>query len=533
MGDLRILNCTVSICMLSIKRRTSPIVIDLRLRCKWQKKSLDEGSKKDNMFFNVADSPHVSTNLVFWSGPVDEDCRLKLEGRRIKVKAAGSIHSVRSLQCFGSCVLRISCAKGDEPFRNRSGIPAKCGGHAKCEHNKRTCNSAVVMVDLSKLKYIFIFNMVATSILILATIVFQFGHLKLTGPQVNFIKHINRRDRFGTEIFKSKSLQDEVVMDLPKDQSRVNVTNYLSAFTRKKPQCPGASCTQEERFAKLRQMCDRYPELSMTFKPNAAETYSRMLVNEKHNVMYCALPKAGSTTINNLFYYSITGKLPEDDIHCMDCWRKAGMEYLHRYSHAARRKMLNTFYKVLVVRHPLDRMVSCWNGKFVHHNGNGNPWKMHFPRMVKLLRKIQINSSLEPDLRMNPTFEEFAKYIVHLNTLGLKDDQHWRPHYRMCHPCSLDYDLIIKLDTIGDDLKPLMRKLNLTDSNFPSLNVRRDIGTHAAFQRTLPEYRQLLADDIEKLRNMFRYDMELFNYHWDDENFEASCGRACDPSDCC
>ncbi|ELU08415.1 hypothetical protein CAPTEDRAFT_190916 [Capitella teleta] len=73
-----------------------------------------------------------------------------------------------------------------------------------------------------------------------------------------------------------------------------------------------------------------------------------------------------------------------------------------------------------------------------------------------------------------PILGEFAKFIVHVNQNGGSGKkEHWRPNNRMCHPLNVSYDFIIKLETLEDNSKHLMKNLKMEHSRFPLLNVRR------------------------------------------------------------
>ena len=50
------------------------------------------------------------------------------------------------------------------------------------------------------------------------------------------------------------------------------------------------------------------------------------------------------------------------------------LTFINIYSKAEQKTILDTFYKFIVVRHPLDRLYSTFNGKFIH---GGDPTKMY------------------------------------------------------------------------------------------------------------------------------------------------------------
>lgn len=41
---------------------------------------------------------------------------------------------------------------------------------------------------------------------------------------------------------------------------------------------------------------------------------------------------------------------------------------------------------------------------------------------------------------VGPTFSEFAQFVVATR----RDDEHWRPYYKHCATCFIDYDVVLK-----------------------------------------------------------------------------------------
>lgn len=47
---------------------------------------------------------------------------------------------------------------------------------------------------------------------------------------------------------------------------------------------------------------------------------------------------------------------------------------------------------------------------------------------------------------IEPTFNEFAQYLIHTDLASYGDD-HWMPYYLFCTPCVLDYDIVAKVSS--------------------------------------------------------------------------------------
>jgi Sulfotransferase family len=64
----------------------------------------------------------------------------------------------------------------------------------------------------------------------------------------------------------------------------------------------------------------------------------------------------------------------------------------------------------------------------------------------------QLVGTAEEQLQLSrrPTFGEFAAYLVRERVENY--DNHWLPYWLHCHACSLEYDVIAKMETFEDDM---------------------------------------------------------------------------------
>ncbi|ELT90319.1 hypothetical protein CAPTEDRAFT_101291 [Capitella teleta] len=295
--------------------------------------------------------------------------------------------------------------------------------------------------------------------------------------------------------------------------------------------CTNRICSQKQRFQLLRSHCEKNPQLKDSYDEEDSHTYYRLLVDDKHKLLYCALPKAASTTFYNMFYYSYTGKFLED-IHCRQCWEDQGI--LSHFSKSERDKRLRDYYKIMVVRHPLDRLISCWNGKFTRQYRHPT-WLQNGPRMIEMFRELQGNTTLKEEIKKGASFNEFVRYANYLEaTEGEDHNRHWRPHHRLCHPCSIEYDLIVKVETMQEDSKAVLYKLGLNQSEFPLINARRTGESETLnLEKTLMEYADIGDEDMRRIHEIYDHDMQLSGYEWDGDEYRARCGAPCNQNGCC
>lgn len=317
------------------------------------------------------------------------------------------------------------------------------------------------------------------------------------------------------------------------DEEAESYDEIAEEYTAPPGGCHSRVCSQEERFQQLKNGCEAHPELREIYNEEDAQTYFRLLVDDKHKVLYCALPKAASTTFYNMFYYSVTGRHLED-IHCRPCWEKEGLIFMDRFPKPERDRRLKEYYKIMVVRHPMDRLISCWNGKFTSPHKHAT-WRHNGPRMIEMFRTIPTNSTLQQEIRKGASFPEFIQYVNYLEKNSPEvHNQHWNVHYRLCHPCSINYDLIVKVETMQQDSKFLLERLKLNGSEFPLINARRTTEEETLMlEKTLEEYRNVPPTDLAQIKRMYGYDIDLFGYDWDEEKLKASCGCNQNEGRCC
>ena len=100
-----------------------------------------------------------------------------------------------------------------------------------------------------------------------------------------------------------------------------------------------------------------------------------------------------------------------------------------------RRRALKVTTKFLVVRHPLDRLVSAYRNKFEF----GDPDKFPLKYGRHIVRQYRENAT-EMALRTGAdvTFVEFLTFLTR-EPLG---DGHWVRQYDQCQPCVVKYDFI-------------------------------------------------------------------------------------------
>ena len=88
--------------------------------------------------------------------------------------------------------------------------------------------------------------------------------------------------------------------------------------------------------------------------------------------------------------------------------------------------------------------------------------------------------------------------------------EHWRPIYHLCHPCSLDYDYIGRFDRLKQDSEKILLKAFSTSGGsvkFPSVAKSNTANlVNEYLKNVTPE---TISDTLE----IYKMDYDLFGYH--------------------
>jgi hypothetical protein len=87
--------------------------------------------------------------------------------------------------------------------------------------------------------------------------------------------------------------------------------------------------------------------------------------------------------------------------------------------------------KFYFVRHPFERLVSCYRDKFEFGAKSNYIFKTFNPSVIK---------SKHPN---RPTFVEFVEYLIRTPIENYND--HWLPNWIHCQVCTQKYDVIGKI----------------------------------------------------------------------------------------
>jgi len=269
------------------------------------------------------------------------------------------------------------------------------------------------------------------------------------------------------------------------------------------------------RKLRLQQTCKKYGDKVKA--PELLAKKNTLIWDLRDGLVYCRIAKvASSSWTTNLLRLDPTfnSDLPESKRWLKEYGAREN-EAFRLYpvpkSESKRREALRDSTKFLVVRHPMDRLVSSYLDKVADTSKEPNLLKH---RDIK--NKILAKAGKEPTLTTVPTFSEFVDYVIEETTglLGPRDWKGvmtWKSYTAKCLPCDVKYDVIMKLETHTEDEKWLINTKNLTLIS-RTRDWRHQSSSHSIRTNLIS---QLTRAQLDAIYTNYQVDFEMFNYTMD------------------
>ena len=239
---------------------------------------------------------------------------------------------------------------------------------------------------------------------------------------------------------------------------------------------------------------------------------NHLIVNHKHRVLYCQVPKVASTNWLRVFIL-LSGKVQASSLMSLKAFDVHGqydhhLTYLSDLTTSEVRHVLRNYFKFIVVREPFERLLSAYRNKMEAQTNSSRFFHNRFGReIIKTYRDNPSEQSLEKG--NDVTFLEFVKYVVDFD--GLELNEHWAQFYNLCMPCVVNYNFVSKYHRIQQDSKKILQTINVADFiQFPPRS--------AAYKNTKTEglllnyYKSIPRKYLKKLWTVYKSDFVLFNY---------------------
>ncbi|GBP68709.1 Carbohydrate sulfotransferase 11 [Eumeta japonica] len=210
----------------------------------------------------------------------------------------------------------------------------------------------------------------------------------------------------------------------------------------------------EQRVGRVRRVCRAR---SLNGRPiNSREFF----VDHAHNLVWCNIFKAASSSW--LYKFNILGGYEK--------------KFLARTRHSpltlARKKFprpseeeledaVNTpgVVTLLVVREPFVRLLSAFRDKL---ENIGPPYYRRLARAIVAEHRERAKKIFGNVRSYGPTFYEFVAHLIKSHKDGRNAyDEHWAPYTEFCTPCSVNFTVIAKVETLARDSAYVIHELGL------------------------------------------------------------------------
>jgi len=161
--------------------------------------------------------------------------------------------------------------------------------------------------------------------------------------------------------------------------------------------------------------------------------------------------------------------------------------------------------QIVQVRDPFERLVSAYENKLVP-GARGNT--EYFANMSK-----KFYDEFHPNASKNESryasFTDFVKYLLQSKSKEA-NEYHWASYDKVCQPCKVQFDYIVKFETLYEDIEYLKIKLNISKHHqeifFPPRQIKTNTNTVQKYFKELPK------SLIRRLYARYMKDFHLFGY---------------------
>lgn len=271
---------------------------------------------------------------------------------------------------------------------------------------------------------------------------------------------------------------------------------------------------QSKRKATLRGTCERRRVAAEEDTPLYTQLHT--FVVDKYKMTYCLVPVAQEVDTSN--WKGIFMILNGEDIVKGHNPEKvqSHTRSLSSYTPKQRQNIMKNYRKFFLVQDPLKRVLSAYRGKFenVDHYLGNKAFHVLGKQIVRKFKKKPSAAAVQTG--ENVTWTEFVDYLTHpmerdeVERMTPFQSNHWKEIHKLCSPCTIDYDVIGKLETVNDDAKYVLNLIDAPEKIIPSESSHP---TNSSDKGTFDKYfSQLNKKTLTQLWDLYKLDYELFGY---------------------
>lgn len=281
---------------------------------------------------------------------------------------------------------------------------------------------------------------------------------------------------------------------------------------------------QVNRTARLQELCVALtPARDTDLFRECGLRLDGIFVDRSNRILYCAIPKVASSSVklalalmtgrvNRTAVDAARGASPPYPVHSNGWMRSVGifsLDYLLDSDPRWLKSAWSSLRKFIVVRQPVERLVSAYVDKFTLRNRFSDYFQRRYGRKIVRLYRGGSNAS---ESGRDVSFAEFVQFLVDQRIpCAQKYNFHWMSYFDICHPCLVDYDFVVRFERLADEMRPLWRAL-YNRSDVDDVLLRRNAGKRKSSDLVGHYVGQLRSDHISALYYAYERDFRLFVY---------------------
>ena len=208
---------------------------------------------------------------------------------------------------------------------------------------------------------------------------------------------------------------------------------------------------------------------------------NRLLLHKKKKVAFCYVPKSACTTFKILLLHT-QGLLPDSYLNYDEHKQPVLVQQLRKIllgslSHKQQSDVIRNYFKYVMFRHPLERLLSGYRSKMSTAVRKGidltdeNERDVEGEFLLKLKQDLVARvypaeykkwEAAHESYPLNITFSDFIDFW--LTSKSLSNNPHFNFVANMCSPCLVRYDYYGNFKTFEKDSKVLMDRIGASES---------------------------------------------------------------------
>lgn len=187
------------------------------------------------------------------------------------------------------------------------------------------------------------------------------------------------------------------------------------------------------------------------------------------------------------------------------------MKLLNKIDKESVELMLMYYYSFVFSRHPHDRLLSLYLNKFkdqINDTVNLEGFDLNTEHGTTMIDK-EIMSTQKSTGHAKVNFEQFIRYVLQNKSTS---NFTWKPQIEICNVCTSPITYIGKYESISQDARVVLSKLNLLHLYKTFIGMNENIYTKETRSILKDYYKQLPTELLSQIYEYYKGDFEAFGY---------------------